>query len=219
MKSRTGDIRHTYSSFLRFTYHIFSHSISRRAFPRPHTNKPALVWISRSERDLGESVKIGSVRFRDFAATRLACRTTSYGANLFAESWLRCPALLLLYPIKFNCTLYTEFAIAALYLSHGRRTTWKSSSEEFLSAIPRLPITCPTPTQPSLPFFLSILFLLLSFCSYCDNHLHKESRNYGRQLPQTVYPDPTPGLRWAGSVRGLCLRPELFMRYCAFILE
>jgi len=71
----------------------------------------------------------------------------------------------------------------------------------------------------SFPFSLHLSFLLLSFCCYCDNHLHKESRNYGRQLPQTVYPDLTAGgeLRRAGSVRGLRLKPELFMRYCAHI--
>jgi len=47
----------------------------------------------------------------------------------------------------------------------------------------------------SLSLSLSLfLILLLSFRSYCDNHLHKESRNYGRQFPQTVQPDLTAGV-------------------------
>ena len=68
---------------------------------------------------------------------------------------------------------------------------------EFLICPPVPPLSFFLPL-PLLSFFHLFFFFffffssslpapVISFRGYCDNHLHKESRNYGSQLPQTRY--------------------------------
>lgn len=209
-RTYTNNIPRCNSYFLDIMPHISDHI---RTSPYLYEFQDPNVTVSRA-------YQITCVRF-EILARHVSPVVPLLTARIFSQNrGPGCPAVLLPQPIKFNCTLYTEFAIAAPQFS-WQADDLKKLDSKFLSAIPA-PYHLPSPPQPSLLFF-SFLLPSRSFCSrfaaivitiYIRNP-GTTAGSYRRRYTRISL----PGLRRAGSVRGLRLKPELFMRYCTLVLE